>query len=186
MRIAGRRPTLDEFPRLPEEKPALELVDGEVTQKVSPKTVHSVLQYEGCAQINGFARPRKLGRAFPEHRSSYAGASTVPDVAVFVWDRLPRDAAGRWIDDVDYPPDIAIKILSPGQTLGDLDTRCRWYVANAVRVAILVEPRRRQVRVYWPGAAPDVVTTSGSIDMSEVIPGFGFDVGSQFAALDED
>ena len=121
MTIAGRRLTLDEFLRLPEEKPALELVDGEVTQKVSPKTVHSVLQMAGRDLVDGFARPRKLARAFVEHRSSYAGASTVPDVAVFVWDRLPRDAAGRWIDDVDYPPDIAIEILSPGQAIGELE-----------------------------------------------------------------
>ena len=186
MTITGRRLTLDEFLRLPEEKPALELVDGEVTRKVSPKTVHSVLQYEGCAQVNRFALPRKLARAFPEHRSTYAGASTVPDVAVFVWGRLPRDAAGRWIDDVDYPPDVAIEILSPGQAIGDLEERCRWYVANGVRVAIFVEPRRRRARAYRPGVETSVVTGRGSIDLGDVIPGYQFDVGALFAALEED
>ena len=186
MTIAGRRLTLDEFLRLPEEKPALELVDGEVTQKASPKTVHSVLRYEGCALVNAYARPRRLARAFVEHRSSYAGASTVPDVAVFVWDRLPRDAAGNWIDDVDYPPDIAIEILSPGQAIGHLDERCRWYVANGVRVAIFVEPRRRRARAYRPGAEPLVVDVTGTIDLDDIIPGFRFDVGALFAALDAD
>ena len=186
MTIAGRRLTLDEFLQLPEEKPALELVDGEVTQKVSPKTVHSVLQMAGRDLVDGFARPRRLARAFVEHRSSYDGASTVPDVAVFVWDRLPRDAAGNWIDDVAYPPDIVIEILSPGQTIGDVEDKCRWYVAHGVRVAIFVEPGRRRARAYRSGAEPVAVTGRGALDLDDVIPGFRFDVGALFAALDDD
>ena len=78
--ITGRRLTLEEFLALPEEKPALEYADGEVTQKVSPTTVQSVLKMAGRDLVDGFVRPRKLARAFPEHRSSYAGASTVPEV----------------------------------------------------------------------------------------------------------
>ena len=44
MAITDRRLTLEEFLALPEEKPALEYADGEVTQKVSPKARHGRLQ----------------------------------------------------------------------------------------------------------------------------------------------
>jgi len=186
MAIARQRLTLDAFLRLPEEKPALELVDGEVTQKVSPKTVHSVIQWEACSSINGFALPRKLARAFVEHRSSYDGMSTVPDVAVFVWDRLPRDARGAWIDDVTYPPDVAIEIASPGQGAGMLERRCRWYVEHGVRVSIRIEPRRRRATAYRLGAEPTVATEGDSLDLGDVIPGFHFDLGALFAVLEPD
>jgi Uma2 family endonuclease len=41
MAIARQRPTLDTFLSLPEQKPALEYLDGEITQKMSPKLPHS-------------------------------------------------------------------------------------------------------------------------------------------------
>ena len=40
MALTERRTSLEEFLKLPEEKPALEYFDGKVTQKVSPKTRH--------------------------------------------------------------------------------------------------------------------------------------------------
>jgi Uma2 family endonuclease len=44
MAVASSRLTLDEFLKLPEEEPALEYVNGVVSQKVSPKGRHSSLQ----------------------------------------------------------------------------------------------------------------------------------------------
>src|SRR5438128_379022 len=87
--------TLEEFLKLPEEKPALEYAEGEVTQKVSPQGHHSALQDFLCEFVNRFARPLKLARAFPELRSTFAGVSRVPDVSVYLWARLPRDSKGR-------------------------------------------------------------------------------------------
>ena len=43
MTLTDTRMTLTEFLALPEEKPALEYENGEVTQKVSPKGRHSAL-----------------------------------------------------------------------------------------------------------------------------------------------
>ncbi len=85
MAIAGRRMTLEEFLALPEEEPALEYVDGEVVQKVPPLTWHAMLQLECASQLQGFARPRRLAHVLTEHRSTYGGLSTVPDVAVYRW-----------------------------------------------------------------------------------------------------
>src|SRR6059058_4131031 len=95
MVIAQRGISLEEFLKLPERKPALEYAEGEVTQKVSPRAHHSALQGELVERINGFARPRRIARAFPELRTSFAGFSRVPDVAVFRWQRIQRDATGR-------------------------------------------------------------------------------------------
>src|SRR3712207_5956329 len=123
MALPETRMTLAEFLALPEEEPALEFEDGEVTQKVAPKGRHSALQDALTTFINRSIRPRKLGRAFPELRTTFAGRSRVPDVAVYAWDRIPRSEAGEVADDFLEPPDIAIEIVSPGQSTNRLIRR---------------------------------------------------------------
>jgi len=175
--------TLDEFLALPEQAPALELVDGEVTQKVAPQTRQAAMQFEVATQLNSFARPRKLGRAFPEHRGSYDGASTVPDVTFFIRERIPRDRHGQLANRVFYQPDIAVEIASPDQPLSDLLVRCLWYLAHGVRIALMIDPERHWVVVFRPVTEPIVTADTGQIDLGDVIPGFVLDVDRLFQAM---
>src|SRR5437016_496349 len=95
MAIPAQRVTLEEFLELPEEEPALEFEDGVVTQKVPPMGKHAGLQGWIVELFNRFARSGKLAMAFTELRTTYSGFSRVPDVAVYQWERIPRDAAGK-------------------------------------------------------------------------------------------
>src|SRR6266849_3246397 len=113
MALTQERIGLEQFLKLPEDKPALEYYDGMVIQKVSPKTRHSTLQGELVERINGFARPRHLAKAFPELRATFGGASPVPDVVILRWDRIPYDEKGILVDDITEAPAVAIEIVSP-------------------------------------------------------------------------
>lgn len=186
MVVARRQVTLDEFLAMPEEKPALEFVEGEVVQKVSPSMPHGAVEYSFCALVNGFAHPRRLAWAFPEQRSTYGGLSTVPDVAVYVWDRIPRDAARRLATRVFTPPDIAVEVRSPGQSFEAMLVRGLWYVANGVRVSIAIEPDQLLVVAFRPASEPLVFQGAGLLDLDDVIPGFALDIGALLAPLDPD
>jgi len=183
MAVAREQITLEAFLALPEQEPPLELVDGEVTQKVAPVTEHVVLQLQFRDLVDGFARPRKLARAFPELRESYAQASTIPDVSVYTWDRLPRRAEGGWNNDVRDPPDVAFEVRSPGQSATDVLVRCLWYVANGARVSLYADPVERLVVAFRPLAEPIVFQHAGLLDLADVIPGFSLDIADLFAAL---
>ncbi len=183
MAIARRQMTLEEFLKLPEAEPALEYVDGVVTQKMSPKYRHGLLQGELVTLINLFAVPRRLARATPETRTTFASASVVPDVVVFTWDRIPADEHGEAADDVDIPPDIAIEIASPGQSMRGLADRCRWYVRNGVRVALLVDPGRRAVRAFRADGETGPLHGARRVELGDVIPGFSLGVDELFEAL---
>jgi Uma2 family endonuclease len=178
--------TLDQFLSLPEERPALEYVDGEVVQKVPPNTPHSALQYFFCAHVNDYAHPRRLAWAFPEHRTTYAGRSTVPDVTVYTWDRVPRDASRRLAERNFVIPDIAVEIRSPGQSFQDSLIRALWYAANGARVSIAIDPLDLVLVAFWPAAEPLVFENAGLLDLTDVIPGFSLDVGALLAPLDPD
>jgi Uma2 family endonuclease len=178
-----RRPTLEDFLALPEEKPALEFEEGVVTQKVSPKGPHGWLQWTLCAFVNEITGPPRLAMAFPETRVTFAGASRVPDVVVYRREHVPTTPSGEIADDFLIPPDIAIEIASPGQSLSSLVRRCSWYVANGVPLALLVLPRDRSVRVFRPNQQPLVLEGDAQIDLDDVLPGFQLAVSKLFDSL---
>lgn len=181
--VLERQLTLKKFLKLPEEKPALEFMHGVVTQKAMPKAKHGALQVILAQLINEFARPRRLAFAFSELRATFASASVVPDISVFHWLRIGRDAKGEPLDDVFEPPDIAIEIASPGQRVARLVERCGWYVNNGVRIALMVNPRDHSVTLFRPDETPLTLLGDVAIDLSEVIPGFQLTVKTLFDAL---
>jgi Uma2 family endonuclease len=170
--ISQRTMTLDEFLRLPEEKPALEYFDGVVTQKVSPKADHGGLQFFIGLLVHNFCDPRKLARVFIETRATFAGASPVPDVSVYRWDRIPRDADNFPEPDLYIPPDIAVEIASPGQGRRQLFERCQWYVDNGSEISLLIQPRDRSISRFRAGEEPQILRGDERVDLDSVLPGF--------------
>ena len=179
MAITGRRLGLEEFLALPEEEPALEYIDGEVTQKVSPKARHGKLQFVVAGLID---RPG-ASSAFTETRTTYAGRSLVPDVIAFAWERTPLDEQGEIPDDVTIPPDVAVEIRSPGQLLRAQVERCRWYVANGVRIAPLIDPIARTIRIFRPDGEQGPLSGDDIVDLSDTIDDCVCTVNALFAAL---
>ncbi len=186
MAIVRQGLTLDEFLALPEEKPALEYHEGVVTQKVAPRPVHSALQFEIGVHLGRQLGPRKHGRVFPELRTTYAGTSRVPDLAVYRWERIPRAADGQLANEARNPPDLAVEIISPGQTIRELETTCRWYVDHGVQVALLVVPGDESVRAFRPGTPITAHYRGERIALDEIAPGLHLDVDRIFDALDTD
>lgn len=183
MALTERRTSLEEFLKLPEEKPALEYFDGKVTQKVSPKTRHSRLQGVIVERINAFARPLRAAEAFPELRVTFAGSSSVPDVVVLQWNRIPYDDNGLLVDDLFLAPDIAIEIVSPEQSPNALIRKSLQYVANGVRIALLVDPDDQSVLALRQGHEPQVLRDADRINLDEVLPGFALTVAELFRSL---
>ena len=95
LQISSKTLTLEEFLKLPETKPASEYIDNRIIQKPMPQGKHSVIQGEFVTVSNAVLKPERIARAFPELRCTFGGRSIVPDVSVFVWDRIPRDANGE-------------------------------------------------------------------------------------------
>ena len=83
--------TLEDFLKLPETKPASEFIDGQMLQKPMPQGKHSTIQGDLVSAIDTVLKPERIARAYPELRCTFGGRSIVPDVAVFAWERIPRD-----------------------------------------------------------------------------------------------
>ncbi|MGI8827227.1 MAG: Uma2 family endonuclease [Chloroflexota bacterium] len=183
MAAVRERFTLDRFLELEEEKPALEFEDGVVTQKVSPKGKHGSVQAELVEYLNRAARPHKVARAITELRTTFADSSYVPDISVYRWDRIPTDESGHVANEFRVPPDIAVEIVSPEQSVNALVRRCLWYIDHGVNVALLIDPKDESVLAFRPGGTPAVCHGKDRIDLSELLPDFGLTVEELFASL---
>ncbi len=183
MAITRQRLTFEEFLRLPEEKPALEYLDGVVTQKMSPKGEHSTLEGGLVELVNRLCSPRKAARAFPELRVTMGGKSHVPDVSIYIWERIERKPNGEVATDFTTPPDVAIEILSPRQSVTKLVARCAWYVANGVQAALLVDEKDRIILAFRPGHPTFALRGDDPIPLADVLPGFAATVRQVFDTL---
>ncbi len=183
MTVTSETLTLEQFMELPEEKPPLEYFEGSVAAKMSPKLQHSALQSELVQRINRYAQPGKLARAFTELRTTFAGASCVPDVAVYRWERIPRDSSGELVNDVFEPPDAAIEIVSPGQSTSSVVRRCLWYVEHGVQLALAVDPADKSVLVIRPDGRINACHAGNRIELAELLPEFELTAEDLFACL---
>ena len=146
--------TLEEFLALPETKPASEYIDGKIVQKPMPKGKHSTIQTELSAALNYALKPQKTARAFSELRCTFAGRSTVPDLTVFAWDRIPRDNNCEISDSFQIAPDWTIEILSPNQSQTKVTRNILHCLDNGTQLGWLIDPSEQSILVYFPKQQP--------------------------------
>jgi Uma2 family endonuclease len=142
--------TLKEFLELPETKPASEYIDGRVIQKPMPKGKHSAIQGEFVPIINAVVKPRQIARAFPELLCTFDNRSIVPDIAVFVWNRIPRDDNGEIANTFLVAPDWTIEILSPDQSQTKVTKNILHCLKRGTQMGWLIDPDEKTVLVFCP------------------------------------
>jgi Uma2 family endonuclease len=148
--------TLEEFLNLPETKPASEYIDGQIIQKIMPQGEHSVLQTELAPAINAVLKPQRIARAFSELRCTFGGRSTVPDISVFTWARIPRQDNGGVANVFAIAPDWTIEILSPGQSQTKVTKNILHCLKHQAQMGWLIDPGERSVLIYRPDRPTEV------------------------------
>lgn len=142
--------TLAEFLLLPETKPASEYIDGQIIQKPMPQGKHSAIQGELVPAINDVVKSKRIARAFPELRCTFGGRSTVPDIVVFLWNRIPRDENGEVANTFPAAPDWTIEILSPEQSQTKVTKNILHCLKHGTQMGWLIDPDEQTVFVYRP------------------------------------
>ncbi|MBO9999806.1 MAG: Uma2 family endonuclease [Cyanobacteria bacterium SID2] len=140
--------TLEEFLAQPETKPASQYIKGWVVQKPIPQGEHSNLQGDLTAAIN-VLRTQKTARAFPELRYTFDDRSVIPDISVFVADRIPHDETGRLARHFTIAPDWSIEILSPQQAQSKVIQNILHCLEHGTQIGWLIDPYELLVFVYF-------------------------------------
>lgn len=135
-----------------------ELVDGEAVPKMSPKRFHAGTQKALLILLDDWAQQH--GHFYPEWATQLtrheADWLPIPDLTFISYDRLSSD----WQEDAacPLPPDLAIEIVSPDQSFGEMAEKAADYLTAGVLRVWIVDPRARSITVFFPDAPPQTYT----------------------------
>jgi Uma2 family endonuclease len=180
MIIAKQQLTLAEFLEQPETKPASEYINGIVYQKPMPQGEHSTIQGELVTAINQAVKPRKIARAFPELRCTFADRSIVPDIAVFRWERIPRTEKGRIANRFEIHPDWLIEILSPEQSANQVIDKIIFCIHQGTELGWLIDPKDESVMILKPNQLPDVKSEDDILPALDALEDWQLTVNQMF------
>jgi len=154
VRVPAKTITLEEFLASPDSDGSSEFFDGEVIPKVSPKRSHAALQKAFIKLLDNWAQGK--GHFYPEWAIVVDRAGKVwvpvPDLTYVSFDRLSAD----WLEDepCPVPADLAIEIISPGQTFGEMITKATDYLAAGVSRVWIVDSKAQTITVFFPDRVP--------------------------------
>lgn len=131
---------------IPETKPATELIDGILVQKMSPYGLHGRVQLRIGAALAEWAESDGRGRVATEWDFDLTpyGEKTnrlVPDVAYLSYERVGYDDE-RAAQVPTVAPNVAVEILSEGQTVQNSTRRLQILFATGAELALLIDPRK--------------------------------------------
>lgn len=166
------------------QRPLCELIDQTLVEKTMGFE-SSVVAGAILAVLRQFATPRRLGIVSGADGMFQLLSTSVrgPDVAFVSTNRLP---GGKFPRDA-YPaiaPDLAVEVLSPGNTKGEMSRKRIEYFHSGVRLVWMVDCANRTVAVYTTPSAVTILNEESTIDGGEVLPGFTAPVADFFADLD--
>jgi Uma2 family endonuclease len=168
-----------------DERPYIEFLAGRAVPKVSPKRIHSVLQWRLAALVQSLALDR--GDVGTEWRFWIGGerdprTSLVPDVAYVSRERLDA-LTKREREQPPFAPDVAFEIRSPGDRTADVEWKMRAYLADGALAAFDVLPEERIVRAFTSTGAATL--REGERFTSDALPWLAFAVAELFAGVRE-
>lgn len=104
----------------------------------------------------------------------------IPDVSFVSWEKLPnRQPPAEPIPDL--VPDLAVEVLSEGNTRGEMDRKLREYFLAGVSVVWFVDAKTRTVKVYDTPESRRVLTEDDTLDGGSVLPELALPVRDIFA-----
>lgn len=107
------------------------------------------------------------------------GLVRLPDVSFISWERFPGRRLPRGAL-LGVAPDLAVEILSPGNTRGEMERKLREYFAAGTTMVWYVDPEARTVRVYTAPRQGTLLTEADSLDGGKVLPGFAISIREWF------
>jgi Uma2 family endonuclease len=187
MTIAATTPTwTDEaFMALPQDGHHYELIHGEVINRGNSGMAHGYVACLITIQLGGYIKAQKLG-AVCDSSTAFTlknGNKRSPDFSFVHRDRLQG---------LRYPPrgffqgapDLAVEILSPGNTVEEIHTKIVEYFDNGTQIVWVIHPDEKYVLVYHSVEPDRFLRSDDRLDGEDLIPGFSMAIADLFEPWD--
>ena len=161
-----------------------ELVDGVLVEKPMG-TLESLLAMEVAFALRKYLEGQRLGVVLGADGLLQLGPQLVrgPDVSFIRWKRFPD---GRLPTDRIWAvaPDLAVEVLSPGNTTGEMMRKVADYLGAGARLVWIIDPATRTAVAHTAGAVATpsrtVIDANDDLPAGEVLPGFTLKLATIF------
>lgn len=151
-----------------------ELVRGELRAMPLASGPHGLVTTTLLGMLWRHAVEHRVGRVFtPDtgvHLFREPDTVRAPDISFLSEARIPPEGIGRGF--LRIAPDLAVEVLSPEDTMAEIEEKITDYFAAGTRLVWVVNPRARTVTVYRPDARPYVLGRHERLGGEEIVPGF--------------
>jgi Uma2 family endonuclease len=185
MSIEQKRLTAEDLWKMPEVPgKRYELVDGELLEMPGAGGQHMTMMVLIFKLIEAFVIEHDLGIAYPDGLAYIIARNPdrvrIPDVSFVTHDRVPEAGPpeGFW----PVAPNLAVEIVSPNDSAGELHYKVRDYLTSGVEMVWVVWPKSQVVSVHTPGAAGRELELHDELDGGDLLPGFRIPVSTLFRA----
>lgn len=170
--------------RLPDElQKTCELIDNTLVRKTvgAPESEMAMNLVRFLAVFTHSAKNKTIRILGPDGHTRYFGGNVrMPDVAVFLRADLPDGRIPRDQQICPVAPAWVVEVLSPGNTKREIDKKLRTFFDSGVRLAWVVDRRKRTVRVHTSAEKFTEVGEDGVLDAGDILPGFTLGVREWF------
>jgi Uma2 family endonuclease len=165
--------TAEELARTSVPGKALELIRGHLVVRQLPGTRHGAVSANLAYELGAHVRRERLGQVFAQDTGFKIerDPDTVrgPDVAFVSRDRLDLIPERGY---AELAPDLVAEVLSPGDRAGEVLAEIGAFLAAGTRLAWLIDPARREARIFHADGRAAVIGEDGALDGEDVVAGF--------------
>ena len=159
-----------------------ELVRGELRTMAPPGVYHGKSATRVGRSLADYVDENDLGEVYITEVGFLIGSNPdhvrAPDIAFVRRER--EDEVGEIQGYFPGPPDLAIEVISPNDIYREVDEKVQDWLDAGTRMVIVINPRRREVRLHTPQADAIVLMPGDTLDGGDVVPGWRIPVRTVF------
>lgn len=177
--------TADELLKLPRGRFRYRLIKGELITMSPAGSEHGALAAIVAALLVQYVRANNLGIVFGAETGFKVAENPdtvlAPDVAFTSREHVPESGITKkyW----PGAPDLAVEILSPGDTAREVEVKVGQWLSAGARLVWTVNPKQKSVTVHRASKVSDTLSETDELDGEEIVPGFRCRVSEIFAGI---
>ncbi len=175
--------TADQLFQMPDDGFRYELVKGELKKMTPAGFNHGKVVMNLTTPLSVYVKANNLGMVLAAETGFLIGRNPdtvrAPDIAFVQRERILETGE----TDKFWPgaPDLAVEVLSPNDTVYEVEEKVASWLAAGTQMVWVVNPKQRTVHVHRPNRAIQTLIEKDQLDGQNVVSGFHCTVAEVFS-----